>query len=89
MDLVLQDLDCVFISLEDILVASSSPAQHLRHLTDVFDRLEQHGLVIHPGKCVFGVTEITFLGHVVNTEGIIHANSSDSHPRFSPADNNQ
>ena len=70
MDSVLQDLECVFIYLDDILVASSSPSKHLRDLTAVFDRLERHGLVIHPGKCVFGVTEITFLGHVVNTEGI-------------------
>ena len=70
MDSVLQDLECVFIYLDDILVASSSPSKHLRDLTAIFDRLERHGLVIHPGKCVFGVTEITFLGHVVNAEGI-------------------
>ena len=61
---------CVFIYLDDILVASSSPSKHLRDLTAIFDHLEQHGLVIHPGKCVFGVTEITFLSHVVNAEGI-------------------
>ena len=70
MDLVLWDLDRVFIYLDDIIVASSSTAQHLRDLTAVFDHLEQHGHVIHPGKCVFGVTEITFLGHVVNAKGI-------------------
>ena len=70
MDTVLRGLQCVFIYLDDILVASPTPDQHLRDLTTVFDRLEQHGLVIHPGKCVFGVAEITFLGHVVNAEGI-------------------
>ena len=70
MNSVLQDLECVFIYLDDILVASSSPSQHLWDLTAVFDRLERHGLIIHPGKCAFGVTEITFLGHVFNTEGI-------------------
>ena len=61
---------CVFIYLDDILVASSSPSKHLRDLTAIFDRLERHGLIIHPGKCVFGVTEITFLNHVANAEGI-------------------
>ena len=70
MDSVLQDLECVFIYLYDILVASSSPSKHLRDLTAIFDHLEQPGLVIHPGKCVLGVTEINFLGHVVNTKGI-------------------
>ena len=51
-------------------MANSSPTQHLRDLTPVYDCLERHGLVIHLGKCVFGVTEITFFGHVVNAEGI-------------------
>ena len=69
LDSVLQDLECVFIYLDDFLVASSSPSKHLRDLTAIFDHLERHGLVIHPGKCVFGVTEITFLGYVVNAKG--------------------
>ena len=66
----MRGLQCEFIYLDDILVASPIPDQHLRDLTTVFDRLEQHGLVIYPGKCVFGVAEITFLGHVVNAEGL-------------------
>ena len=40
MDLVLQDLECVFIYLDNILVASSSPSKHLRDFTAIFDRLE-------------------------------------------------
>ena len=40
MNSVLQDLECVFIYLDDILVASSSPSKHLRDLTAIFDRLE-------------------------------------------------
>ena len=51
-------------------MASSSPSKHLWYFTAVFGRLERHGFVIHPGKCVFGLTEITFLGYMVNAEGI-------------------
>ena len=43
MNTVLCGLDCVFIYLDDILVASSSPDQHLWDLTAIFDGLEQHG----------------------------------------------
>ena len=68
MDSVVRDLDCVFIYLDDILMASSFTTQHLQDLTAVFDLLERHGHVIHPGKCVFGVIEITFLGHVVDAK---------------------
>ena len=40
MDLVLGGLDCIFIYLDDILVASFSPNQHLRDLTAIFDHFE-------------------------------------------------
>ena len=71
MDTVCQGLDCVFVYLDDILVASVSPAHHLADLRALFDRLQQFGLVINPTKCVFGVTEIDFLGHRINHRGAI------------------
>ena len=40
MDSALRGLDHVFIYLDDLLVASSSPDQHLRDLTAIFDHLE-------------------------------------------------
>ena len=81
MDSVLWDFYCVFIYLDDILMASSSPVQCFQKFTGVFDHLEQHDLFIHPGRCVFGVTEITFLGHGINTEGI--QATPTNHLRFS------
>ena len=47
--------------------ASAHVANHLQIL---FDRLEEHGLVIHDKKCEFGVEEIVFLGHLVDKHGI-------------------
>merc|ERR1712082_117977 len=44
MDRVGGDLDFIFIYLDDILVASSSVAEHKEHLATLFDRLEQYGL---------------------------------------------
>ena len=71
MDTVCQ-CDCVFVYLDDILVASVSPAaSHLADLRALFDRLQQFGLVVNPAKCVFGVTEIDFLGHRINRRGAI------------------
>ena len=62
--------DFCFVYLDDILVASSCKDQHRKHLTRLFDRLEEHGLVLKESKCLFGVEEITFLGHLVNSNGI-------------------
>ena len=55
MDNVCQGLARVFVYLDDILVASEDRHQHLRDLTDLFCRLEDHGLVIKRAKCDLGV----------------------------------
>ena len=70
MDSVLQDLDFLFIYLDDILIASETREEHKQHLKILFDRLQEHGLVIKLKKCQFGVAEIDFLGHTVNKYGI-------------------
>ena len=69
MDSALRDMPFVFAYLDDILVASSSEEEHLTHLRDLFTRLSQHGLIINPAKCLFGVTSINFLGHLISKDG--------------------
>ena len=71
MDAVVRDLPFLFVYLDDILVASESREQHLRHLEALFERLLQHGLVVHPKKCQFGRAVIDFLGHRVSAEGAV------------------
>ena len=70
MDTVLHGLNFVFVYLDDILVFSHSDKEHYTHLRQVFKRLQEHGLVISPSKCQFGVSEIDFLGHRVNKFGV-------------------
>ena len=67
---VLQGLDSAFVYLDDILIASANPTQHLQDLRAVFERLQKNGLIIRPEKCVFGVESLEFLGHIVNSQGI-------------------
>ena len=62
MNTVLQDLDCAFVYLFDILVASSSDQSHFDDLNAVFNRLRYHGLVIKLEKCLFGVSLLDFWG---------------------------
>ena len=69
MDSVLRDLPFVFVYLDDILVASTSTEEHLSHLRVLFERLSQHGFIINPDKCQFGLPTIDFLGHRVTKEG--------------------
>ena len=69
MDQVCQGLDFVFAYLDDCLVASRSVAEHRCHLHQLFQRLNEYGLVINPAKCEFGKSELDFLGHRVGSTG--------------------
>jgi len=70
MDEVMNGLEYTFCYLDDILVASATPEEHVEHLTEVLARLERHGLVLNGEKCVLGVAEVEYLGHSVSASGI-------------------
>ena len=68
-DRALGDLDFVFTYVDDILIASSSAEEHEEHIKLVLQRLQQFHLRLNLDKCVWGVAELTFLGHHVNGNG--------------------
>ena len=70
MDSVTSQLSGVFVYLDDVLVASPTVQQHERDLRQLFAALARFGLVVNVNKCVFGVSEIEFLGHSVSQKGI-------------------
>ncbi|BHF79606.1 hypothetical protein SprV_0702272700 [Sparganum proliferum] len=69
-DQVMRGLDFVYAYNDDLLVASSDAAEHEIHLRQLFERLDSYGVIINAAKCEFGVPSLTFLGHVVDSEGI-------------------
>ena len=71
MDSVLRDMPFLFVYLDDILVASATPEEHMTHLRQLFERLSEHGLIVNPAKCQFGQSSITFLGHHVTPRGAV------------------
>ncbi|GFS62114.1 retrovirus-related Pol polyprotein from transposon 297 [Trichonephila clavipes] len=44
--------------------------EHRSHLRTLFQRLSSYGLKLNISKCVFGVTELIFLGHLITPDGI-------------------
>ncbi|GFV86255.1 retrovirus-related Pol polyprotein from transposon 297 [Trichonephila clavipes] len=44
--------------------------EHCSHLRTIFQRLSSYGLKLNISKCVFGVTELIFLGHLITPDGI-------------------
>ena len=63
-------LHCCIIYLDDVIVFSKTPEEHVIRLRAVFEKLKQVGLKLKPSKCEFFRQELTYLGHVVSKEGI-------------------
>ena len=59
---------CAYI--DDILVYSDNVEQHIQHLQQVFLHLPTVGLRLHPSKCRFVETSVSYLGHIVSRDGI-------------------
>ena len=66
MDQILQLVQFCRCYIDDIIVSSSLLKEHLGHLEEVFRRLQEFGLEVHPEKCVFGAESIDFLGHHIS-----------------------
>ena len=62
--------DFVQVYLDDILVYSKTPEDHVKHLKIVLDKLRSHHLFGKLAKCTFAVSEVPFLGHVISADGL-------------------
>ncbi|KAF0897139.1 hypothetical protein E2562_033935 [Oryza meyeriana var. granulata] len=60
----------VLVFFDDILIYSSTWADHLRHLRAVLLVLRQHRLFVKRSKCAFGVDSISYLGHIISEAGV-------------------
>ncbi|KAL0152304.1 hypothetical protein M9458_052027 [Cirrhinus mrigala] len=65
-----QQCHSLLLYLDDIVVFSSSIAQHMERLEVVLSRLEREGLKAKLGKCAFLRQEVKYLGHVISSTGV-------------------
>ena len=63
-------LNWCIIYLDDIIIFSDNPKEHLHWLSGVLAKLDKAGLKLKPNKCEFFKTKITYLGHIVSSKGI-------------------
>ena len=58
------------VYVDDILIHSSTFDEHLVHLQNVFDRLNDANLKLQPKKCQFAAKKVQYLGHYFSKNGI-------------------
>jgi len=56
--------------IDDIIVFSLTLANHMHHSQDVFGKLKEHNLKLHPGKCRVFHTYVEYMGHMIYLGGL-------------------
>ena len=65
------NLTYCLIYLDDVIVFSDKPDEHLWRMRVVFNRLREHGLKLKPSKCEVFKSEINYLAHHVSWKGVL------------------
>ena len=66
------NLTYCLIYLDNIIVFSEMPEEHLQRMRVVFDCLREHGLKLKPSKWKVFKPEINYLAHHVSQKGVLH-----------------
>ena len=63
-------LNWCIIYLDDVVIFSRTPEEHLVRLDAIFTKIGKAGLKLKPSKCEFFKKRIAYLGHIVSDKGI-------------------
>ena len=67
---ILKDFPFFIAYLDDIIIFSQTPQEHLSHICMVFKKLKSANLSMKKSKCSFFSKEIQYLGHILSATGI-------------------
>ncbi|KAJ9511709.1 hypothetical protein QJQ45_018011 [Haematococcus lacustris] len=62
--------ECVLVYIDDNLVMSNTPEEHVQHLRQVLQLMRENKFYAKLAKCEFNKTQLAFLGHIVGSKGI-------------------
>ena len=69
-DTVMGGCPGVAIFLDDIIVTGKTEEEHITNLNNVLSKLSASGLRLRREKCVFQASEVRYLGHCIDSEGL-------------------
>ncbi|CAI7742250.1 unnamed protein product [Closterium sp. NIES-53] len=65
MDAVLRNIPAAACYIDDVIVFSPSPEQHVKDVQAALEAIKEGGLTCHPKKCEFGCSSVNYLGFEV------------------------
>ena len=70
MSQILAGQDGALCHMDDVLIFGHTQQEHDRRLHSALSKIQKAGLTLNADKCEFNKSEISFLGHVINHQGI-------------------
>ena len=67
---ILKDFPFAIVYLDDIIIFSKTPQEHLSHICMIFEKLKLANLSMKKSKCSLFSKEIQYLGHILSATGI-------------------
>ncbi len=61
---------CCELYIDDVIVYGKNEDEFLDNLEKVLQRLQERNVSLNPKKCQLGASEIEFVGHVIDKEGL-------------------
>ena len=56
--------------LDDVLVYAKTEQEFLDNLRTIFERFRKFNVTLNPDKCELGLSQVEFVGHLLNSEGL-------------------
>ena len=89
MDVLLADAQNVITYIDDVLVHSRNHSEHMHHLLGAIDRIGRANLRLNPLKCIFGASEVEYLGHTITSTGVRPGMDKSAAVRDAPVPSDQ
>ena len=67
---ILAGLPGIVCHIDDVLIFGCNQREHDSRLRAAFQAIQQAGLTLNGDKCVFNQTCVSFLGHIISSDGI-------------------
>ena len=56
--------------IDDVITYGKTIEEGLENLEKIFQRFQEFGITVNPDKCTFGLSEIEYVGHTINSKGM-------------------